>query len=264
MVVPKKSLSQHFLRDDNIVRKIVASLAPKPSDAILEIGPGRGVLTRQIWQQVRHFVAVEVDDQAIALLRELFGPALTILRQDVREVRLASLASEYQSAIRVVGNIPYHITSDILFWLFDQQQQVADATLMLQFEVARRLTAEAGGKEYGILSVVARLFSEPALLFRVSPHCFWPEPSVESAVVRLDFRTDVPAHDHRLFRAIVRGTFGKRRKMLSTSLKHMGFRDQNLRQVTLDLHRRPEDLALEEFLELTRQLEPYRDQLQDA
>jgi len=218
MVVPKKSLSQRFLRDDNIVRKIVASLALQPSDTVLEIGPGRGVLTRQIWQQVQHFVAVEIDEDAVVLLRELFGPELIILQQDVRKVRLDALASQYKSPMRVVGNIPYHITSEILFWLFDQHEHVADATLMLQLEVARRLTADPGGKDYGILSVVTQSFKNTKLLFRVSPHCFWPEPSVESAVVRLKFRRQIPAHNHPLFRTIVRGTFGKRRKMLSSNL----------------------------------------------
>ncbi|HCA78665.1 MAG TPA: ribosomal RNA small subunit methyltransferase A [Bacteroidetes bacterium] len=252
MLPPKKSLGQHFLRDENIARNIVDSLELRPADFLVEIGPGQGALTKHLVGRTAGLTVIEVDERAIHLLRDSFGDAITIVHADVRTVSLGEIARS--GRLRVVGNIPYNITSEILFWLFDAREHVGDATLMVQLEVAQRFVAKKETKAYGILSIYLQLYAETELLFRVSRNSFFPRPDVDSAIVRLRFNHDLPQFDEHLFRAIVRGTFGKRRKTLRNGLRFMGFTDDQLDGCTLDLSRRPENLVVEDFLELTRQL----------
>jgi 16S rRNA (adenine1518-N6/adenine1519-N6)-dimethyltransferase len=254
MLAPKKSLGQNFLRDENVARNIVESLELHSDDVVVEIGPGQGALTKHLSSRVKGVLAVEIDERAIEVLRETLGDSVKLIHADVRKVSLASLAREYQAPVRVVGNIPYNITSEILFWLFDSSQSVRDATLMVQLEVARRFVAQPGTKEYGILSVFSQFYSTPEYLFKVSRNSFYPRPNVDSAVVRFRLRSQLPACNRGLFKAVVRGTFGKRRKTLRNGLRYMGFSDGQLEAVSFDLTRRPEDLTLEDFLELTNEL----------
>jgi 16S rRNA (adenine1518-N6/adenine1519-N6)-dimethyltransferase len=254
MLAPKKSLGQNFLRDENVARNIVESLELHSDDVVVEIGPGQGALTKHLSSRVKGVLAVEIDERAIEVLRETLGDSVKLIHADVLKVSLASLAREYQAPVRVVGNIPYNITSEILFWLFDSSQSVRDATLMVQLEVARRFVAQPGTKEYGILSVFSQFYSTPEYLFKVSRNSFYPRPNVDSAVVRFRLRSQLPACNRGLFKAVVRGTFGKRRKTLRNGLRYMGFSDGQLEAVSFDLTRRPEDLTLEDFLELTNEL----------
>ena len=252
MLAPKKSLGQHFLRDENIARNIVDSLRLRPEDRLVEIGPGQGALTKHLIGRCASLTVIEVDERAIQLLRDTFGDSITIVHADVREVSLAEIA--HQQPIRVVGNIPYNITSEILFWLFDARNHVVDATLMVQLEVAQRFVARKQTKEYGILSIYLQLYAETELLFKVSRNSFFPRPAVDSAIVRMRFHRDLPAFNDDLFRAVVRGTFGKRRKTLRNSLRFMGFSDAQLDGCDLDLSQRPECLTAEDYLKLIREL----------
>ncbi len=254
MLAPKKSLGQNFLRDENVARNIVESLELHSGDVVVEIGPGQGALTKHLSSRVKRVLAVEIDERAIEVLRETLGDSVKLIHADVLKVSLASLAREYQAPLRVVGNIPYNITSEILFWLFDSSESVRDATLMVQVEVARRFVAQPGTKEYGILSVFSQFYSTPEYLFKVSRNSFYPRPNVDSAVVRFRLRSQLPACNRGLFKAVVRGTFGKRRKTLRNGLRYMGFSDDQLEAASFDLTRRPEDLTLEDFLELTKAL----------
>jgi 16S rRNA (adenine1518-N6/adenine1519-N6)-dimethyltransferase len=256
MLAPKKSLSQNFLRDANVARKIVESLHLRPSDVVIEIGPGQGALTKYLCAQTTTVVAIEVDERAIAVLRETLKDDVRLIHSDVLDVSLKSLSEEFKSRLRVVGNIPYNITSDILFWLFDNHDAVEDATLMVQLEVAHRFVAQPRTKDYGILAVSVQLHSRPELLFKVSRNSFYPKPNVDSAVVRLPFKRELPDYNEKLFKAVVRGTFGKRRKTLRNGLRYIGFADQQLDRIAFDLSRRPESLSLEEFLMLAKKLEP--------
>jgi 16S rRNA (adenine1518-N6/adenine1519-N6)-dimethyltransferase len=156
--------------------------------------------------------------------------------------------------VRIVGNIPYNSTSEILFWIFQYRDAVQDATLMMQLEVAKRLMARPGTKDYGILSVASQFHCIPRLLFKVSPNSFFPRPDVESAMVQLVLRQHLPDCDQNLFQAVVRSTFGKRRKILRNGLKYMGIEEKQLGQLRFDLSRRPERLSVSEFVELTRKL----------
>src|SRR3990172_2122085 len=254
MIVPKKSLGQNFLRDENVARNIVEALSPRKDDLLLEIGAGTGSLTNHLIGRSDHFLFVEIDSRAVEALRERFGKTLEILQQDVLELDPRLLSGKYGKRVRVAGNIPYYITSDILFWLVDNPASFEDAVLMMQADVARRLVARNRTKDYGILSVVTQCYTEPEILFRVSRNSFYPVPNVDSAVVRLRIRQSVPEHDEKLFRSVVRGTFGKRRKTLYNGLRFMGFTAEDLGSIGLDLKRRPEELKVEDFLDLTRRL----------
>lgn len=257
MITPKKSLGQHFLRDANIARKIVRSLQVQPADVLLEIGSGAGALTQHLVGTCKHLIGVELDRRAAQVLRDMFGTRMEVLEQDILTVDLTALSRRQRTPIRVVGNIPYYLTSEILFWLFEHHGAVRDATLMMQYEVARRLAAKPKSKEYGILSVVTKFYAVPELLFKVPPTAFYPAPEVDSAVVRLTMRDEVPRCDRELFHRIVRATFGKRRKTLRNTLRSAGFDDDILKRITLNLGKRAEELDLDDFIALVQQLEPY-------
>lgn len=256
MLAPKKSLGQNFLRDENVARKIVETLRLRSSDAVVEIGPGQGALTKHLCAATPRVIGIEIDDRAIAVLRETLGSGVELIHSDVLKLSPEDLARQVGGRIRIVGNIPYSITSNILFWLFDGRGALEDATLMVQLEVARRLVARPRTKEYGILSVFTQFYSKPELLFKVSRNSFYPKPEVDSAVIRFEFPTTLPPCNETLFRSVVRSTFGKRRKTLRNGLRYMGFSDHQLEGVAFDLKRRPESLSLQEFLTLTRLLEP--------
>ncbi len=256
MIRPRKSLGQHFLRDENIIRKIIDAVHPVEGDTIVEIGPGQGALTRHLATMPIRFKAIEVDPRAVAVLKEQLPAPVEIIHASVLDVQLQELGASSADRYRVVGNIPYNLTSEILFWLFDQRTLVRDATLMVQLEVAQRLAAAPRTKAYGILSVFAQFYTDCRMLFKVSRGCFHPRPDVDSAVIRLQFREQLPEVNEQLFRQVVRTTFGTRRKTLRNGLRSLGLNDTDLGGLDFDLNRRPEELTVDEFLHLTRQIVP--------
>ena len=215
MLRPVKRLGQNFLRDPNTVRKIVGSLPP--GGPVVEIGPGMGALTGLLLERDPGLTAIEVDERAVDLLRGEF-PGLDVRHQDVLETDWPALAQERGAPLRVIGNLPYYITTPILFSLVDAPPgAVACAVVMMQKEVARRIVAQPRTKEYGILSVVLQKLTRPELLFDVSRNVFHPRPDVTSSVVRFSF--DVPAVENPgFFRHVVRTAFNQRRKTLRNSL----------------------------------------------
>ncbi len=257
LVRPKKSLGQNFLRDENIARKITAAIDPGASDVVLEIGPGQGALTKHIVARAGRTILVELDQRVLDHLRELTtGYAVEIRNEDILSTDITALAERAGTPLRVVGNIPYMITSPILFHLIDHRRAVRDVTIMMQREVARRIAARPGTKEYGILSVQTGLYADVKPLFDVSPNAFFPKPQVTSTVLRLTMLT-APRHDvadEKYVRAMVRAIFGKRRKTLRNSLDY--FLDGQVPHTPLpvDLGRRPEDLALPELVDLANAL----------
>lgn len=260
-VKPKQSLGQNFLIDENIVGNIIRDLRPGLRDAIVEVGPGQGALTGHLAARAGHLLIVEIDGRVIASLRERFSaPNVVILHQDFLEVDLAAWAERFGAPLRVVGNLPYHLTSPILFKVFEAAAAVRDLTIMVQREVARRIIAGPGTKEYGILSVMTRFHGTPRHLFTVSPNCFFPKPKVTSSVIQITMHAGGTPRtiDAELFRTVVRTAFGKRRKTLRNSLRFLPFPEEAvLRAVgslSFPLEKRPEELTLEEFLELTRQV----------
>lgn len=258
-IAPKRSLGQNFLIDDNIARNIVRDLRLRESDVVVEIGPGRGALTTHLAGRVRRLVLVEIDARIVGELRKRFSasPSVTVLHNDFLDLDLHGLRDESEAPLRIVGNIPYHLTSPILFKVFDNAGSTSDLTVMVQREVARRIVANPGSREYGILSVLSLFHAAPEILFDVSPNCFRPKPKVTSSVVRLTMReARTTVSEAELFRTIVRTAFGKRRKTLRNSLKYLPFAEAVVEQITGDLRfpldSRPEQLSVAEFLRLSR------------
>ena len=259
MILPHKQLGQHFLTDENVARKIVTILDAKKDDVVLEIGPGSGSLTRHLVETGATVIAVEIDARAVEALHERFGSRLSVITGDFLEADLSRIAGRFGKKLRVVGNIPYYITSDILFRLFENHAHIDSALLMMQLEVAQRLIAQPHSKSYGILTVATHFYSEPKLQFRVSHNSFHPKPRVDSAVVDLRFKETLPVCDRSMFHAILRSTFGQRRKILKNGLRSLGFSETQLSGAPVDLGDRPENLTVEQFVQLTRALERHRD-----
>lgn len=255
MLKPKQSLGQNFLRDNNILRKIDAAFDARADDAVLEIGPGEGALTRLLAERTHILTCVEIDQRAVPLLRATLPPYVEIEHADVLEYDIAVLARRRRARLRVVGNIPYNISSQILFALFDAHESVNDVMLMLQREVAERLTAVPRTKEYGILSVMTQIYAFPRLLFRVPPTCFYPVPKVESAVAHLQFKRELPAQDLAFASKLIHTAFGKRRKMLRSCLRAAGITQAHFNEANLTGTERAEELSPEQFLAFAALLE---------
>ena len=253
---PKKSLGQHFLRDARISRNIVEAIAPQRGDVVLEIGPGEGALTGFLAATECTLVLVDLDVRVIAIMRERFGDRAAILHQDILSLDPLAVALEHHvPRIRVVGNIPYYITTPIFFHFLDRRAAVQDLTLMMQREVGRRVAATPGSKEYGIVSVIAQMHADVDILFDVLPGSFFPRPTVMSTVVRVRMlpAPRFPVTDERYFRKVVRTAFGKRRKTLRNSLRDLG--DVGLEKIDrATLSRRAEELTVEEFSHLANTL----------
>lgn len=247
MIQAKKSLGQNFLRDENIISKIVNSLVATPEDLVIEIGPGTGALTRHLYKKYPNFVAIELDDRVEELLLQEM-PNLHILHKDVLKVDFSSLKTSETQRIFVIGNIPYYITSPIIFHVFDQAEHIFQAVLMMQLEVAQRLNATKRTKDYGILTVQTQFFSEAELLFKVPRQVFYPVPNVDSAVVSFIMKRNYDPKIIENFKRVVRTAFNQRRKKLSNALKSLGV-DLEAAQEFLD--KRAEELELKDFIRLT-------------
>jgi 16S rRNA (adenine1518-N6/adenine1519-N6)-dimethyltransferase len=239
----------------NIARKIVEAVAPATDQTVLEIGPGEGVLTAILAKQTKRLIAVELDTRAIVHLRTLLsGFPAEVIEGDFLDTDLASFTGTGER-LRIVGNIPYNITSPIIFHILDNREHVQDATLMMQREVARRLVAPHGNKEYGILSVFCQLYADVRMLFDVSPNVFFPRPEVTSSLVQLRMLSTsrYALTNEPFFRSMVRAVFGKRRKTLRASLRFF-MPDVPTAGLPIDLGRRPEDLTIAELVALSNAL----------
>ncbi|MBS0192995.1 MAG: 16S rRNA (adenine(1518)-N(6)/adenine(1519)-N(6))-dimethyltransferase RsmA [Proteobacteria bacterium] len=216
---PKKHFGQHFLHDDAIIERIVRAIDPRPGDRLVEIGPGQGALTLPLLRCHGALTAIELDRDLIAPLHAL-GPehALTIIQADVLNVDFSALAGD--GRLRLVGNLPYNISSPILFHALDHAAHIIDMHFMLQKEVVDRMAATPGSKVYGRLSVMLQAYCEVLPLLDVPPAAFRPPPQVDSAVVRLIPRpaATIGIDDRGLFANVVRDAFGQRRKTLRNAL----------------------------------------------
>ena len=258
---PRKSLGQNFLIDDNIARKIVRMADIHPGDVVLEIGPGRGAITKHLVKQAKHVIAVEVDKRAALLLEKMFERdcethRLLIERGDILEVDLLKISRKFRDNLRVIGNIPYYITSPILFKVIEQREVVRDLTMLVQLEVGKRIVAKPNTKDYGILSVFCQFYATPKLFFKIPPTAFFPEPNVVSVLLRLDF-TRRPAYelvDENIFTTVVRSTFGKRRKTLRNGLRYSHLDGLDVAKLKFNLNLRPEQLSVRDFVELSNEI----------
>jgi 16S rRNA (adenine1518-N6/adenine1519-N6)-dimethyltransferase len=246
---PKKSLGQNYLIDENICSNIVNSFNIKKDDCVIEIGPGQGALTALILKNTGKLTVVELDKANCIVLNEKL-PGLNIINKDFLNFDLKKQFEICGSKLRIIGNIPYNITSEIIFKLIDSRKCVSDAQLMVQEEVAHRIAAKPGGKEYGIPSVLVQVFSKPTLMFKVSKNCFYPRPKVDSRIIHFDFNNSLEdkINNIEFFMKFVRAAFATRRKTLKNSLKSLGI---DLNNVDFDFSRRAETLSVSEFIELS-------------
>lgn len=257
---PKQTLGQNFLVDENVSRKIADAINPQPDDFIIEIGPGFGALTKYLVDASNKILAIEIDGHLAGQLERKFAKYANfeVIHGDFLKQDLWSLAEG--QPVRIVGNIPYHITSPVIFKVFDDCANASDLTLMIQREVAERIVASPRTKAYGILSVVSQLHSMPKSLFHVSRNVFKPRPDVESTVVSWDISA-APQLDVRnpaLLRQLIRATFNQRRKMLRKSLQQLPEFGTAREHLNFELERRPEELTVAEFVELSNQLDRNR------
>jgi 16S rRNA (adenine1518-N6/adenine1519-N6)-dimethyltransferase len=247
-VRPKKSLGQHFLKDENIARKIVNSLEKGEGGSVLEVGAGTGILTRLLFKQYPGAHVLEIDREAWQYLQGKFPQqASGIILGDVLK---PGLLEELDPPVYVIGNFPYNISSQIFFRILGNRQRISQVVCMIQREVAERIRSSHGSKTYGILSVLLQAFYDIEYLFPVGPRVFNPPPRVQSAVIRLKrnrtLRLDC---DEDMFFRVVKATFNQRRKTLRNSLKAMfELPDPSAEIFSL----RPEQLPVERFIELTR------------
>jgi 16S rRNA (adenine1518-N6/adenine1519-N6)-dimethyltransferase len=251
---PLKRLGQHFLVDPNIVRKIIAAAGVHADDTVLEIGPGRGILTRALCAAAKRVVALEIDPQLHAVLAKQLPDCTNV------DLHLCdALAFDYESlspGTIVVANLPYYLSTPLLGKLLESRRRLNRLVIMVQTEVARRLAAKPGSDEYGRLSVLAQYTSDVRVQFQVSPACFRPRPRVGSAVVSLAIHRHppVPVRNEDQFFQIVRDGFAHRRKTLFNSLRDEGWAPDDIAAATGDTGisagRRAETLTLEEFAAL--------------
>jgi len=250
-IKPKQSLGQNFLVDRNVAQNIVNSFQLTSEDIILEIGPGMGVLTKLVQPVVKKIIAVEIDRNLATQLENQFSacPNCKVVQSDFLKYDLSVFT---EKKIRVIGNIPYNITSPILFKIMDNPGIVKDLTMLIQKEVAQRIVSRPNTKDYGILAVFSQAFAEAKILMQVPRTVFSPRPKVESSLVRWVF-TDKFAKeilDTELFKKIVRQAFGKRRKMLRNSLKNFFDLNPNI----IDYTKRPEQLDIHEWIDLANKI----------
>lgn len=247
----KKSLGQHFLQDHNIAEKIVRIADINKNDHVWEIGPGNGILTEKLKRKTENITLFELDKDLIPNLKRKFK-TLRIINKDVLKCDWNQLLQHNQ--IKIVSNIPYNISSPLLFKIVQHFSEFQSVTLMIQRELAERLTASPSTKEYGIITVKLNFFFEIKKKFNVKPHLFKPPPKVQSTVIKLLPKEDLPQVDNfKLFWKIIDLAFNKRRKMLRVNFRRLLIREKIRileRKSGIDLRRRGETLNEKEFVDL--------------
>lgn len=248
---PLKRFGQNYLIDNNIISKIVETFCPESNQSIVEIGPGTGALTKELYKKIGPFTVIEIDKRVIEKLKNDL-PGLNIINEDFLNVDLKSLIKP-NSKLRIIGNIPYNITSSIIFKLIYNRDLISDALLMVQYEVAKRMIAKRGTKDYGILSVLLDYFSQPEICFKISPNVFYPKPKVWSAIVQLKFnkQTDIMVNDEDFIK-VVKASFGNRRKTLKNSLSNSIFAEKINSLNKFPLGKRAEELSTDDFTTLVK------------
>lgn len=254
---PKKSLSQNFLIDGNIIRKIVTLARVQPEDFVLEIGPGPGVLTEELLARGAHVLAVEKDRKFASALPRLQTPdhRLTVIEGDVLK---QDLFQHLKPNTKLVANLPYQITTPILTKFLPKEELFESITVMVQKEVAARFIAEPSTSDYSSITVFTHFYATPEYGFTVEPTCFYPPPRVKSAVVKFTLKKHPPVSSEEAFFKMTKAAFQQRRKMVRSSLKHiydLERLDRGLEKIGKGLQVRPENLSLADFLLLFHEIE---------
>ncbi|HEY6528825.1 MAG TPA: 16S rRNA (adenine(1518)-N(6)/adenine(1519)-N(6))-dimethyltransferase RsmA [Cellvibrionaceae bacterium] len=248
----RKRFGQNFLVDQRIINHIVRSIRPQAIDNLVEIGPGKGAITTLLLNACPNLNVVELDRDLIPILKATFSdhPNLVVHQADALKFDFATLAS-LEKPLRIVGNLPYNISTPLIFHLLSFRQLVQDMHFMLQKEVVLRMAAQVGDNNYGRLGIMTQYFCQVEHLFDVGPECFRPVPKVESAIVRLTPYTELPfkAESHEALEIVVRTAFSQRRKTLRNALKVL-FTDEQLETAGLNPSLRPENVSLAQYVQL--------------
>ncbi|MCI9136326.1 MAG: 16S rRNA (adenine(1518)-N(6)/adenine(1519)-N(6))-dimethyltransferase RsmA [Lachnospiraceae bacterium] len=263
----QKKFGQNFLIDARVLEKIIQAAEITAEDFVLEIGPGIGTMTQYLCENAREVAAVEIDRNLIPILEDTLQKYdnVEIINEDILKVDINRLAQEKNNGkpVKVVANLPYYITTPIIMKLFESHVPVDSITIMVQKEVAERMQAEPGSKEYGALSLAVQYYAEPSIVANVPPNCFIPRPKVGSAVIRLSSHREkaVQVEDERLMFAFIRASFNQRRKTLVNGLNNSPEVSVSkeevvkvLEQMGLSSDIRGEKLSLEQFAELSNKL----------
>ena len=252
-VNPKKFLGQHFLIDDNISKKIVDNINFKKFKKVIEIGPGKGALTKHLLHIKDILTLIEVDNESVVFLKnEFINEKLDIIENDFLKFDIQS-AYPSEENILIIGNFPYNISSQILFKSIDNYKSVKAIIGMFQKEVAERIISKNNSKQYGILSVKTQLFYDAKILFDVSPNVFFPKPKVNSAVISLTRKENINIDcDLDLLDKVIKLSFQQRRKKIKNSLKRLDIQENILEDSIFES--RPEQLTIEEFVKLTKKI----------
>ena len=263
----QKRYGQNFLIDSHILEKIIEAAEITKEDMVLEIGPGIGTMTQYLVEHAREVVAVEIDKTLIPILEDTLSAYdnVTVINEDILKVDIEALAREKNGnrPIKVVANLPYSITTPIIMGLFESHTPLASITIMVQKEVADRMQAGPGTKDYGALSLAVQYYAKPEIMMNVSPGCFIPKPNVGSAVIRLTRYEQNPVQikDEDFLFSLIRAAFGQRRKTLVNSLTNASFLSVSKEEILRALSEmgisetvRGEALTLEEFAKLSNLL----------
>jgi len=246
--IARKRFGQHFLTDSAVLHRIVEAIDPRPGQAVVEIGPGLGAMTDPLVQRCEQLTVIELDRDLAARLRR--RPELKVIESDVLKVDFAALAREAGRSLRVVGNLPYNISTPILFHLLDAVQHVDDQHFMLQKEVVERMAAGPGGKDYGRLSVMLQWRYDIESVLDVPPEAFDPPPRVDSAVVRMLPLPEIPPVNPKVLGELVGVAFSQRRKLLRHTLGR--WLEQRGFAGAFDVQRRAEEVPVDEYLALAQ------------
>ncbi len=253
----RKRFGQNFLHDEQVIDNIVAAINPKKSDNLVEIGPGLGALTEPLLQYCEHLDAIELDRDIIPKLAARCANAgrLDIHAIDVLQFDFTSIKTKGNGKLRIVGNLPYNITTPLLFHLLTQGVGIQDMHFMIQKEVAQRITATAGENNYGRLSVMIQHYCTSELLIHVGPEAFDPSPKVDSAVIRLTPHVTQPwpVDNDKLFAMIVKTAFSQRRKTIRNTLKKVATIEE-LEKAHIDPGSRPETISIKQYADLSNSL----------
>lgn len=260
----QKKFGQNFLIDEHVLEKIISAAGIGPDDFVVEIGPGIGTMTQYLAHAARGVAAVEIDKALIPILQDTLSAYdnVTVINEDVLKVDLKELAEKMNEGrpVKVVANLPYYITTPIIMGLFESHVPVESITVMVQKEVAERMQAGPGTKDYGALSLAVQYYAEPYIVANVPPNCFMPRPNVGSAVIRLQVHKnpDIRVKDESLMFRIIRASFNQRRKTLQNSLSHdpqLGISKEVvariLEEMGLSATIRGEALSLQQFAQLS-------------
>lgn len=262
-----KSLGQNFLIDGNIVRKIVKDAEITKDDYVLEVGPGVGTLTEELALNAKKVVAVEIDKSLLPILDITVlnrYENIEIVHGDILEIDIKSLIEEKLGGgpVKVVANLPYYVTTPIIARFLEEDLNVESLTIMVQKEVAQRMVSKEGSKVYGSLSVFVSFYCQPEILLTVPKSVFMPSPKIDSAVIRLNMKKELPDVDKKQFFKVVKASFSKRRKTVLNALSTYGFtleKDEfrkGLEAAGIDPSSRAEQLSLEEFVKISKILPP--------